>query len=266
MLVFNGCYHGTVDDTFVTLDEDGQHRQPPRPAGPGDRPDRRSPSAVEFNDLDGRRGRALATASRGDPDRTRDDQFLHGPAATPASTTACAQLATAIWRAPHHRRDTHDLVRAWAAIPRVHGLDPDIFVVGKCVAGGMPTAVWGLTEAPGRALHRGQRRPHVRPFRHGHHACRPTRCSSPASCATLAEVMTPDKAYAHMENGRARLAAGLGRGDRPPQRRPGMSSASARGSNSSAPPARCATGPRPPRPTSHRSRPRCTPAFSTGAA
>jgi glutamate-1-semialdehyde 2,1-aminomutase len=28
----------------------------------------------------------------------------------------------------------------------VHSLSPDIFVVGKCVAGGMPTAVWGLTE------------------------------------------------------------------------------------------------------------------------
>ena len=40
--------------------------------------------------------------------------------------------------------ETHTISSGLGGYTAVHGLDPDIFVVGKCVAGGMPTAVWGL--------------------------------------------------------------------------------------------------------------------------
>ena len=89
----------------------------------------------------------------------------------------------------------------------MHGLDPDIFVVGKCVAGGMPTAVWGLSE-PTAARYltaKAARAP-------GHSGMGTTLSANPMqfAClrATLAEVMTP-KAYAHMDKLAKRLQSGL---------------------------------------------------------
>jgi glutamate-1-semialdehyde 2,1-aminomutase len=51
VLVFNGCYHGTVDDTFVGL-ENGQDHRFPRPSGA--RSDLTTTAvSCEFNDLAG---------------------------------------------------------------------------------------------------------------------------------------------------------------------------------------------------------------------
>jgi glutamate-1-semialdehyde 2,1-aminomutase len=82
-----------------------------------------------------------------------------------------------------------------------------MFVVGKCVAGGMPTAVWGMTDAlADRYLAANTARAP------GHSGMGTTLSANPMqfAClrATLAEVMTED-AYAHMEKGAARLERGL---------------------------------------------------------
>ena len=82
-----------------------------------------------------------------------------------------------------------------------------MFVVGKCVAGGMPTAVWGMTDALAErylAVNAGRDS--------GHSGMGTTLSANPMqfAClrATLDEVMT-EEAYAHMEKGAARLADGL---------------------------------------------------------
>ncbi len=75
--------------------------------------------------------------------------------------------------------------------------------------------------------------------------------------ANLSQVMTPEN-YDHMEKGANGLATACARRSTATMR-PGMWCGSARGSSSSAPPAPCATAPRPAWPTSPPSRPRSTP-------
>jgi glutamate-1-semialdehyde 2,1-aminomutase len=89
----------------------------------------------------------------------------------------------------------------------VHSLTPDIFVVGKCVAGGMPTAVWGLSDAvAGRYAAVNAARAA------GHSGMGTTLSANPMqfAClrATLDQVMTA-KAYAHMDKLAERLSHGL---------------------------------------------------------
>ena len=82
-----------------------------------------------------------------------------------------------------------------------------MFVVGKCVAGGLPTAVWGLTDETAARYEEANanRAP-------GHSGMGTTLSANPLqfAClkATLAHVMTA-KNYDHMEKLAARLAHGL---------------------------------------------------------
>src|SRR4051795_4301743 len=52
ILVFNWCYHGTVDETFITLDPDGSGRMRPGNIGPPVDPSVTT-KVVDFNDIPG---------------------------------------------------------------------------------------------------------------------------------------------------------------------------------------------------------------------
>ena len=203
VLVFNGCYHGTVDETMVTL-----HRGKTinRPGLLGQFADlTTSAISCEFNDLDG----VAKALSQGD---------VAAILTEPVMTNACMVLPAPGFldglRALATRHgalfildETHTLSTGLGGYTRVHGLQPDMFVAGKCVAGGMPTAVWGMTDAVA------DRYATVNAHRtSGHSGMGTTLSANPMqfAClvATLAEVMTQD-AYAHMDKGAARLAAGL---------------------------------------------------------
>ena len=203
-MVFNGCYHGTVDDTMVSL-QDG--RTVARPGLTGQVADLTQTSVcAEFNDLAGveaalRTGEVAAILT--EPVMTNSCMVLPDPGfhegLRDLATTHGALLII---------DETHTISSGLGGYSRVHGLRPDIFVVGKCVAGGMPTAVWGLSEdvaARYLAYNAGRAS--------GHSGMGTTLSANPMqfACleATLSRVMTPD-AYAHMERGAARLAAGLG--------------------------------------------------------
>ncbi|MBI1218947.1 MAG: aminotransferase class III-fold pyridoxal phosphate-dependent enzyme [Rhodobacteraceae bacterium] len=205
VLVFNGCYHGTVDDTMVAL-QDG--RTVARPGLVGQVADLTETAvAVEFNDLAAVE-RALKTGE------------VAAILTEPVMTNSCMVLPRADFLAGLRTLtrahgalliidETHTLSSGLGGYTAVHGLDPDIFVVGKCVAGGMPTAVWGLR--PDLA-DRFAAYDATRPV--GHSGMGTTLSANPMqfTClrATLAEVMTP-KAYATMERGAERLSRGLAR-------------------------------------------------------
>ena len=99
------------------------------------------------------------------------------------------------------RRDAHHFDRA-GRLPRTHGLDPDLFVLGKPVAGGVPASVWGMSAdvAQRYDAYSSTKEP-------GYSGIGTTLSGNPlqfaAMRATLEEVMT-DANYAHME----RLAPG----------------------------------------------------------
>ncbi len=205
VLVFNGCYHGTVDDTMVAL-EDG--RTVARPGLVGQAADlTQTAVAVEFNDLAG----VEAALQSGE---------IAAVLTEPVMTNSCMVLPRADFHAGLRNLtrahgalliidETHTISSGLGGYTRVHGLEPDIFVVGKCVAGGMPTAVWGLSaEVAARFAAYDASRPA------GHSGMGTTLSANPMqfAClkATLAEVMTP-RAYATMEKGAERLARGLTR-------------------------------------------------------
>ncbi len=204
VLVFTGCYHGTVDDIFVTLDVEG--RTINRPGLLGQVADlSQVATAVEFNDIAGVEA-ALQTgeiaAILTEPVMTNSCMVLPAP----GFHAALRQLATR-YGAILIIDETHTISSGLGGYTAVHGLTPDMFVVGKCVAGGMPTAVWGMTPALAQAyiaVNAGRDS--------GHSGMGTTLSANPMqfAClkATLAEVMTA-KAYAHMEKGAARLADGL---------------------------------------------------------
>jgi glutamate-1-semialdehyde 2,1-aminomutase len=203
VLVFNGCYHGTVDDIFVTL-QDGKTVN--RPGLLGQVADLSLvATAVEFNDIPAVEA-ALKTgeiaAILTEPVMTNSCMVLPDPGFHKALRQLARQYGAVLII-----DETHTISSGPGGYTRGHGLEPDMFVVGKCVAGGMPTAVWGMTDALAErylAVNAGRDS--------GHSGMGTTLSANPMqfAClrATLAEVMT-EEAYAHMEQGAVRLADGL---------------------------------------------------------
>ncbi len=203
ILVFNGCYHGTVDETFVRL-VDG--RAVNRPGLLGQVTDlTQLARVVEFNDL-----AALRAA------------LAHGDVACmiaePVMTNSCMVLPEPGFHGELRRLtraagtlllidETHTISTGPRGYAGAHGLEPDLFVVGKPVAGGVPASVWGFTDAVAQRLDavRSQTPP-------GHSGMGTTLSANALSLAamraTLEHVMTAE-AYAHMESLAGALATGL---------------------------------------------------------
>jgi len=203
ILVFNGCYHGTVDETFVRL-VDGRAMN--RPGLLGQVADlTQLARVVEFNDVP-----ALEAA------------LAHGDVACviaePVMTNSCMVLPEPGFHAELRRLtrqagtlllidETHTISTGPGGYTRAYGLEPDLFVLGKPVAGGVPASVWGFTDEVARRLDdvRSQSLP-------GHSGMGTTLSANALSLAamraTLEHVMTPE-AYAHMDRLAARLATGL---------------------------------------------------------
>ncbi len=204
VLVFNGCYHGTIDEAMVTLD--GQGKTINRPGLLGQFADL-SLSAIccEFNDLKGVEA-ALATgevaAVLTEPVMTNSCMVLPDPGFHDGLRALTRKYGALLMI-----DETHTISSGLGGYTRVHGLQPDMFIVGKCVAGGMPTAVWGMTEAVAERYHAANAKRSS-----GHSGMGTTLSANPMqfAClvATLSEVMTA-KSYAHMERGAERLATGL---------------------------------------------------------
>ncbi|MCB5408488.1 aspartate aminotransferase family protein [Pseudogemmobacter faecipullorum] len=203
ILVFNGCYHGTVDDVMVEL-RGGVTAS--REGLLGQVADLTLGAVcVEFNDLAAVEA-ALATgevaAVLTEPVMTNSCMVLPAPGFHDGLRALCSRYGALLMI-----DETHTLSSGLGGYTGVHGLSPDIFVVGKCVAGGMPTAVWGLNEATARAYAKANEA-----RLSGHSGMGTTLSANPMqfAClsANLAEVMTA-KAYARMEKGAARLQAGL---------------------------------------------------------
>jgi len=204
ILVMNGCYHGAVDETYVRL-KDG------RPAhGPGLIGQFQDLTAatevVEFNDPHALE-RALASREVAcviaEPVLTNCCMVLPEPgyhAALRAATRASGTLLLI--------DETHTISTGPGGYTRTHRLEPDIFVVGKPIAGGVPASVWGFTDEVARGWDRVRRETPP-----GHSGLGTTLSANAlamaAMRATLTEVMT-EEAYARMDALAERLRAGLG--------------------------------------------------------
>jgi glutamate-1-semialdehyde 2,1-aminomutase len=205
VLVFNGCYHGAVDDVFVDL----------RGGVPSLRQSlvgqvydvRQHTVVVEFNDLP-----ALEAAlAKGDvacvltePALTNVGMVLPDPGFLEAMRDLCTRHGTLLVF-----DETHTISSGYGGHTATYGPQPDLFVLGKPVAGGLPCAVYGFSADVAERMER------VRAAGESGHSGIGTTLSANALAlaamrACLTQVMTR-AAYDHMLSLAAYLAQSLRR-------------------------------------------------------
>src|SRR5271169_3203779 len=143
ILVFNWCYHGTVDETFVNLGADGTAGPRPGNIGPPVNP-AVTTKVVEFNDVD-----ALEAA------------LVSGDVACVLAEPAMTNVGIVHPQPGYHKAlreltreygtlliidETHTICAGPGGYTRAENLEPDFLVFGKPIAGGFPGAAYGFTQ------------------------------------------------------------------------------------------------------------------------
>lgn len=207
LLVFYGCYHGTVDDVMVRH-RDGQ--TVPRSGLVGQAYDLTQHSrSISFNDID-----ALEAAlAQGDvcallcePAMTNIGMVLPEP----GFMQQCREL-TRKYGSLLIIDETHTISTDIGGCTQLWNLEPDFFVVGKPIAGGVPCGVFGCSAAMAEAMSAAQHRASAGSHGHGHSGMGTTLSANALAMhcmrANLEQVMT-EAAYAHMLPLAKRLADG----------------------------------------------------------
>jgi glutamate-1-semialdehyde 2,1-aminomutase len=143
ILVFNYCYHGSVDETFITLDEEGTPMSRANNMGPQVDP-RFTTKVIEFNDI-----AALETtlsardvaAVLAEPVMTNIGIIHPEPGYHEALRELTRKYGTYLII-----DETHTICTGPGGYTASHGLQPDFLTIGKPLAGGVPAAVYGFTE------------------------------------------------------------------------------------------------------------------------
>jgi glutamate-1-semialdehyde 2,1-aminomutase len=141
ILIFNWCYHGSVDETFAVLRE-GRVVARPGNVGPPVELERTT-RVVEFNDA-----------------AALEEALSHEDVACVLAEPAMTNIGIVLPEPGFHdtlrvltRRygailiidETHTISAGYGGFTREHGLDPDILTVGKTIGGGVPAGAFGLT-------------------------------------------------------------------------------------------------------------------------
>ena len=144
VLVHNWCYHGTVDETFAIARPDGAAgAAQTRPGNTGPQVDPATTTrVVEINDL----AATEAALAAGDV-----AAILIEPALTNIGIVlpqagyhaALRELATK-YGALLIADETHTISMGPGGATAAWGLDPDLLVIGKAIAGGLPGAAYGM--------------------------------------------------------------------------------------------------------------------------
>jgi len=143
VLVFSHCYHGTVDETFVTLNGGGRPRSREGNVGPAVDPTVTT-RVCEFNDLEAVE-RLLADEQVAcvltEPALTNigivppENGFLDG------LRVACDDTETLLIV-----DETHTLSAGPGGCTAAWSLQPDLVTLGKAIAGGLPIGAYGVSD------------------------------------------------------------------------------------------------------------------------
>jgi len=143
ILVFNWCYHGSVDESFITLHPDGSVKARRGNIGPPVDPSLTT-RVVEFNDVP-----AL------------ERELAHGDVACVLAEPAMTNVGIVHPVAGFHQAlreltrksgallildETHTICAGPGGYTRAENLDPDLLVFGKPIGAGVPGAAYGFTE------------------------------------------------------------------------------------------------------------------------
>ncbi len=149
VLVFDWCYHGTVDETFITLWPDGSAGPRPGAIGPPVDPNLTS-RVVEWNDLG-----ALEAA------------LAHGDVAAVLAEPVMTNIGIVHPDRGYHQAlreltrragtlliidETHTFCTGPGGATTAFGLEPDMLTVGKTIAGGLPAGAYGMSDTVARQL------------------------------------------------------------------------------------------------------------------
>jgi len=205
VLVFNWCYHGTVDETFATLDGNG--RVVPRDGniGPPVSLDETT-RVVEWNDPE-----ALEHA------------LAHGDVACVLAEPALTNIGIVLPEPGFHHAlreltrahgtllvidETHTLCAGPGGYTAANALEPDLLTVGKAIAGGIPAAAYGFSADVAERLERELHTDERADVGGIGGTLAANVLSLAAMRATLGEVLTDD-AFARMIGLGARFEAGV---------------------------------------------------------
>jgi glutamate-1-semialdehyde 2,1-aminomutase len=142
ILVFNWCYHGTVDETFASLEGDSVVSREANVGPPVALAE--TTRVVEWNDV--------AALER---------ELAHGDVACVLAEPALTNIGIVHPEAGFHDAlrevtrktgtlliidETHTLCAGPGGYTAAHGLEPDMLTVGKAIAAGIPAAAYGFSE------------------------------------------------------------------------------------------------------------------------
>ena len=143
IIVIDKCYHGSVDETFATLDSAGNTiKRPGNLGAPVDLA--QTTRVVEFNDL----GAMEAALAHGDvaailmePAMTNIGIVLPDDGYLKAVEVLAKKYGTVLII-----DETHTISVGPGGMTALYGLKPDILTIGKAIAGGIPTGTFGMQE------------------------------------------------------------------------------------------------------------------------
>ena len=203
ILVYNWCYHGTVDETFITLN-DGVASARRGNIGPPVDPTTTT-RVIEFNDIPALEA-ALAPGDvacvLAEPAMTNIG-IIHPDPGYHAALRAIARRTGTLLIID----ETHTICAGPGGYTREHGLEPDMLVIGKPIAGGVPAAAYGMSTEVATRVHAAIARDDSDTGGIGG-TLAANALSLAAMRATLEQVLTPE-AYTGMIPRAERFAAGI---------------------------------------------------------
>ena len=142
VLAFSYCYHGSVDETVVVRGGKGETFSRPGNVGPQVDP-AQTTRVAEFNDLNSVE-RALAFGDVAvvitEPALTNIGIVLPEPGFLEGLRELCTNYGALLLI-----DETHTISAGPGGMTQANGLRPDIFVIGKSIAGGIPIGAYGIT-------------------------------------------------------------------------------------------------------------------------
>jgi glutamate-1-semialdehyde 2,1-aminomutase len=142
ILVFNWCYHGTVDETFITLRADGTAGPRPGNVGPAIDP-AVTTKVIEFNDVAALE-QALAPGDvacvLAEPAMTNVGIVHPQPGYHAALLELTRKYGTLLII-----DETHTICAGPGGFTQAERLEPDMLVFGKAIGAGIPGAAYGFT-------------------------------------------------------------------------------------------------------------------------
>lgn len=207
VLVFGYSYHGSVDEAFALPGPDGEAVPRPGNVAPPV-PVHLTTRAATWNDL-----------------ASVEAQLAHGDVAAVLTEPALTNIGIVLPEpgflegvrelATRHGAllmvdETHTFSAGWGGATRAWGLEPDIFVIGKSIGGGIPCGAYGLSAEVAAAVtrHTDTGEADIVDVGGVGGTLAGNALSVAAMRATLGEVLTPE-AFARMDELAARFTEGV---------------------------------------------------------